>query len=192
MQEWLLFFITKPAKEKQLSNRYLSDCFYKARKRGNKYWHSHRQGTIMIIKQCISPTWVTKNLLAIVATCFALTASPPLWAQEVVPLTAEQSKIITKQYDDGSIYQGTFRDGKPHGIGSFRLTNGYEYVGDWVDGVITGMGEARYANGAVYTGMFLDGKPNGNGLISYADGSSYEGAWIMGAMTGKGDRKSVV
>ena len=52
----------------------------------------------------------------------------------------ESETIVTKQYPDGGMYEGTFRDGLQHGKGTYRLPNGYEYVGDWVDGEIKGQG----------------------------------------------------
>ena len=65
---------------------------------------------------------IARALSAGVALC-ALVAAGPVMAQEVV----------TKQYDDGGIYEGTFKDGKQHGKGTYRLPNGYEYEGDWVE-----------------------------------------------------------
>ncbi|MFB0993430.1 MAG: hypothetical protein QMC17_01145, partial [Paracoccaceae bacterium] len=101
------------------------------------------------------------NSLVTLAIVFGLASTSSIWAETASPvqkitpdslgLNQDQSGIITKQYDDGSVYKGTFRYGKPHGVGSFQLTNGYNYTGDWVDGVISGMGEARYTNGAVYS-----------------------------------------
>ncbi len=44
--------------------------------------------------------------------------------------------VETKQYDDGGIYEGTFLDGKQHGTGTYRLPNGYEYTGEWIEGEI--------------------------------------------------------
>ncbi|MCB1408969.1 MAG: 2-isopropylmalate synthase, partial [Rhodobacteraceae bacterium] len=39
------------------------------------------------------------------------------------------SEVITRQYDDGGIYEGTFLDGLQHGQGTYRLPNGFEYSG---------------------------------------------------------------
>ena len=47
---------------------------------------------------------------------------------------AQDGQISTKQYDDGGVYEGTFKDGLQHGTGTYRLPNGYEYTGDWVGG----------------------------------------------------------
>ena len=34
------------------------------------------------------------------------------------PLAAQTSDIVIKQYDDGGIYEGTFRNGLQHGTGT--------------------------------------------------------------------------
>ena len=46
-------------------------------------------------------------------------------------------EVITKQYNDGSVYEGTFKDGLQDGIGSYRLPSGFEYEGEWAKGQIT-------------------------------------------------------
>ena len=38
---------------------------------------------------------------------------------------AQSDDVVTKQYDDGGVYEGTFREGKQHGTGTYRLPNGY-------------------------------------------------------------------
>ena len=90
-------------------------------------------------------------------------------------LAQADGEVITKQYNDGSVYEGTFKDGLQDGIGTYRLPSGFEYEGEWIKGQIEGNGRARYPNGSVYEGRFLAGKPDGQGKITYADGGSYEG-----------------
>ena len=51
-------------------------------------------------------------------------------------------EVITKQYDDGSVYEGTFKDGLQSGTGTYTLPNGYQYTGEWVAGEIKGKGTA--------------------------------------------------
>ena len=58
---------------------------------------------------------------------------------------ANAQQVVTKQYDDGGVYEGTFKDGKQHGTGTYRLPNGYVYEGEWVDGEILGKGRAAPA-----------------------------------------------
>lgn len=96
------------------------------------------------------------------------------------------SEIITKTYDDGGIYRGTFRNGLQHGTGTYTLPNGYEYTGDWVAGQINGTGRAKFPDGSVYVGTFAKGKPHGQGQITFADGGIYKGAWQDGKISGQG------
>ena len=73
----------------------------------------------------------------------ALAAAPTLVFAQT------EGEVIAKQYDDGSVYEGTFKDGRQDGTGTYRLPNGYEYTGEWVAGEIRGMGVARFPNGSV-------------------------------------------
>ena len=70
------------------------------------------------------------------------------------PALAQDGEVQSKQYDDGGVYEGTFKDGVQHGTGTYTLPNGYEYEGAWVDGEIKGKGVARFPNGSVYEGNF--------------------------------------
>ena len=99
---------------------------------------------------------------------------------------AQGTTLGSKQFDNGGVYEGAFRNGLQHGQGTFRMPNGYEYTGDWVDGEIMGQGVARFANGSVYEGSFAKGKPEGLGKITYVDGGTYEGSWLAGKITGQG------
>jgi hypothetical protein len=38
------------------------------------------------------------------------------------------------QNPDGSVYQGEWKEGKPHGWGVFRAPDGETVEGEWVDG----------------------------------------------------------
>ena len=72
------------------------------------------------------------------------------------PVFGQSVGIVTKQYDDGGVYEGTFRDGLQHGEGTYRLPNGYEYSGNWEDGEIKGKGLATFPNGSIYEGSFAN------------------------------------
>ena len=109
----------------------------------------------------------------------AVLIAPARWAQD--------DKVITKQYDDGGVYEGTFKDGKQHGSGTYRLPNGYDYSGDWVEGEIRGQGRARVPERLGLRGRSSSpGKPEGNGKITFADGGTYEGDWLDGKINGQG------
>ncbi|MGL5011849.1 MAG: 2-isopropylmalate synthase, partial [Paracoccaceae bacterium] len=80
-----------------------------------------------------------RTILTLAATLFL--AAAPLHAQD---------EVVTKQYDDGSVYEGTFLNGLQHGTGTYTLPNGFSYTGDWSQGQIVGQGIARYPDGSVY------------------------------------------
>jgi len=75
--------------------------------------------------------------LAVAVTAGAL-APAASWAE---------GEVITKQYDNGATYEGTFVNGLQDGTGIYRMPNGFEYSGDWVAGQIMGKGRARYPDG---------------------------------------------
>ena len=79
---------------------------------------------------------------AFLIATLALPAANSVWAQD--------GEVVTKQYDDGSVYEGTFLNGRQHGTGTYRLPSGFEYTGEWAEGEITGQGTARYPNGSIY------------------------------------------
>ena len=85
--------------------------------------------------------------------------------------------VQLKQYSNGGIYEGEFLNGKQHGQGKYISADGYEYSGQWVNGIIEGLGTAKYSDGSIYTGSFIGGKPTGIGKLIFLDGGSYEGEW---------------
>lgn len=56
---------------------------------------------------------------------------------------------------DGSCDNGTFKGGKLHGIGTRNFSNGDQYYGEFVDGLMQGQGAyARKSNGKTYAGIW--------------------------------------
>mgnify|MGYP003528624425 CR=1 FL=1 len=53
---------------------------------------------------------------------FAALAFPNL----ALPAVAQDGEIITKQYDDGSVYEGTFKNGRQPGTGTYTLRYGLD------------------------------------------------------------------
>ena len=94
--------------------------------------------------------------------------------------------VQLKQYSNGGIYEGEFLNGKQHGNGKYISADGYEYSGQWVNGIIEGEGTAKYSDGSIYTGSFKESKPNGIGKLVFLNGGSYEGTWENGNFHGKG------
>ena len=130
--------------------------------------------------------------LACGSALFAQDSAAPLDAtapRSALDPARDYGPVQTKQYDDGSVYVGTFVDGVQEGTGTYTLPSGYEYSGEWVKGEIKGLGRARYPNGSIYVGAFSEGKPQGRGKITFGDGGSYEGIWQNGKMTGEGEAR---
>ena len=110
----------------------------------------------------IGVRWIGISRISVVVTGLALGLG----------MAAQAQQVVTKQYDDGSVYEGTFKNGRQDGTGTYTLPNGYIYTGAWVDGQIKGQGTARYPNGSVYEGSFEKGKPVGTGKITFPDGGT--------------------
>jgi hypothetical protein len=62
------------------------------------------------------------------------------------------------------------------------LPDGFNYVGAWQDGEISGEGVATYANGDVYEGSFVSGRREGEGTMRFATGQESIGIWSDGAL----------
>ena len=91
-----------------------------------------------------------------------------------------------KQYDEGSVYEGEFKNGLRNGQGKYTMSDGFVYEGTWRDDQIQGAGVARYPTGQIYEGQFKQGVPHGKGTMTFADGTIYEGSWLNGKMEGDG------
>ena len=82
---------------------------------------------------------------------------------------------------DGGKYIGEYKDGKPHGVGTFTSAYGDKYVGQFKDGKSNGQGTYTYSNGDKYVGEYKDSKPNGLGTLYASNGSvTRQGIWAEG------------
>ena len=84
-----------------------------------------------------------------------------------------------------STYTGHWIDGKRHGIGSEKWTDGRFYEGDWRSGLFHGHGTMASLSGSMYRGGFHTGTYHGPGTIQHAH-SSYQGQWNHGTYHGQG------
>ena len=96
----------------------------------------------------------------------------------------EGHRIVS--YNDGSTYQGEFRDGQQHGWGRYETSDGFVYEGDWKEGQFYGEGRMWYTDGSKYVGDVVKGVREGVGKVTYTNGAVYEGEWRAGKRHGKG------
>ncbi|XP_053170323.1 alsin isoform X1 [Scomber japonicus] len=100
------------------------------------------------------------------------------------------------KWPDGRIYTGTFKNGLEDGFGEFvapnkTLNKNDQYQGHWKDGKMHGLGTYRYASGEVYDGSFQDGMRHGHGMLrsgklNTSSPSVFIGQWIHDKKTGYG------
>jgi DNA helicase-4 len=89
--------------------------------------------------------------------------------------------------DNGAIYDGEWRNNKPHGQGTFTYPNGSKYVGEFKDGKFNGQGTFTHFDGSKYVGSFKDHKINGQGTFTNTDdGSKYVGEFKDDNFSGQG------
>jgi hypothetical protein len=95
--------------------------------------------------------------------------------------------IFAKSY---MLYEGNWENGNPNGKGKFvgwRLIAGKadttaRYIGEVVNGMITGNGTYTKVGQWVYTGGFLEGKFNGKGKKTYFNKEYIDGEWDKGVL----------
>lgn len=74
----------------------------------------------------------------------------------------EEVLHVTRRWPTGGRYEGGWKEGKPHGHGTWTSEDG-KYVGAWKEGQPHGAGKVVYGNGDVYEGAWNQGAPHGIG-----------------------------
>jgi hypothetical protein len=98
---------------------------------------------------------------------------------------------------DGTHYEGEWKDGFYHGIGTIYARNrSIVNKGLWSRGIFqgtpvsgeckNGLGKLNLPNGDVYEGEFNDCELSGKGKITYQNGDIYEGELLKGVASGNG------
>ncbi|MFC1843364.1 SH3 domain-containing protein [Thermodesulfobacteriota bacterium] len=90
---------------------------------------------------------------------------------------------------DGRRYVGEFVNGVRHGQGSFETDDGKIYVGQWQKDVPHGQGRLISPGREDFVGQFVNGRRNGQGEVTYADGTRYNGQWADDLPNGQGIKK---
>lgn len=100
--------------------------------------------------------------------------------------SASSRRKDDSDYQNGSRYEGEFRENARHGNGKYTLPNGSVYDGEWREDVMSGRGTFKWPDGSIYVGSWKDGKRNGSGILQASDGFIYDGNWVDNAMDGRG------
>ena len=80
--------------------------------------------------------------------------------------------------EDG-VYVGKLKNGKPHGKGILKYTNGSRYVGEFEEGKYQGQGMLTCCDSSTYEGEWEDNHMHGRGKLIVEDGVQ-DGFWHMG------------
>ena len=84
-------------------------------------------------------------------------------------------------------WEGSCLDGYANGTGTLTWSiSGGKYVGEIVNGKITGKGSIYSNENLVYEGDFIDGKYNGQGTLYENNIKTYQGSFVNGKKSGEG------
>ena len=117
---------------------------------------------------------------------FFLSQSSSLFSKNCEGPSENWTNCYSKQtLDDGSYYEGNFKDGLRHGKGKVTWTNGDLYMGNWKRGFRHGKGKYIWEEGESYDGEWKEGLQNGQGKSTLTNGDTFIANYIEGKMTGK-------
>ena len=89
--------------------------------------------------------------------------------------------------DNKTIYDGEWKNGKKEGIGKLIITDKYNYSGPFENDIFSGSGGVLCDNqGNIYDGDFEKGKFHGYGHYKMSNGDTYIGEFKDGLFNGKG------
>jgi|GEM_PF-1374912 len=108
-------------------------------------------------------------------------------AKEMLLLESGFTGKNKQTFEDGSVYEGDYLNGKRTGKGKLLFTNGFIYEGDFLNDSLHGKGKLTAPDGNVgYEGDFADDRKNGKGKMTYNNGCIYEGDFVDDKRNGKG------
>ena len=87
--------------------------------------------------------------------------------------------FVNFKHPDGGEYEGEWKNGKPHGKGTYKLPDGSKYSGEWNFGVLHGRGMSIEPNGVMDVGQFKNGKLC-KGTHIFQNGEKFVGEWKNG------------
>ena len=87
---------------------------------------------------------------------------------------------------NGDRYEGSWKNDKRNGEGTYYYQSGAYYKGSWVDDQKEGKGIFDWKDGSKYEGYWVEDKEHGHGKFVSANGDVYDGEWAGGEMNGEG------
>lgn len=126
--------------------------------------------------------------LAVVSTTLIFSLSQTAWAAKVGCIKGNCfNGYGTYKYSNGNEYVGNFVEGQPHGDGILYCSNGNKYLGSWERSWRQGKGRFVFAEGHEYLGEMHRNHFQGKGVMSYANGDKYNGQWKASKPNGFGN-----
>jgi len=83
-------------------------------------------------------------------------------------------------FQNGSIYDGSFKNEKINGFGTYKFNTGDVYKGGFKEGLKHGKGSYTWKRGEKYDGNWREDKKHGQGIFVYRTGRIREGEWKDG------------
>ena len=75
-----------------------------------------------------------------------------------------------ESWQDGSRYEGGYKEGMKHGHGKYIWNDGSMYEGQWCENKINGVGIYIWPDGRKYSGEWKDNNMHGKGVYRWTDG----------------------
>ncbi len=117
---------------------------------------------------------------------FELTTLIKISSPSSVQSKSQADTVVVIKYDDGSVFSGKAKDGKPNGQGTMIFTDGNIYEGEFKDGLKDGQGTFFWKNGELYVGEYKNDVRNGYGTVTWPNGNRYVGEFMNDARNGHG------
>ncbi|MEW6668599.1 MAG: hypothetical protein AB1512_25585 [Thermodesulfobacteriota bacterium] len=86
----------------------------------------------------------------------------------------------------GGYYEGSIKDSRPDGQGTYNYAGGHKYSGEFQNGQLHGQGTFTWANGERYSGEFQNDNMHGQGTYTWPNGNKYVGEFQNGYKWGQG------
>lgn len=93
---------------------------------------------------------------------------------------------IKNTIETNGTYTGNRENGKKSGTGTFKWNDGTVYEGEWKEDKINGKGKLTIPDKGTYEGYFENGQKQGQGKYNFQNGDIYEGNFSQDKMSGQG------